>query len=169
MSETRLLANGIEPMRDSAKAMLAENAITLGYRVSFLANYLMGPIYSAIQAELGFNRAEAAILFCLRHQEPLSGIEIAEMTGRPRNSISPAVRKLHRAGLISKANAARNRKIEHLSLTERGSEAAARIVPYFVQWEQAMLAPFDEADRALLAQLLARLIQREDGWLDDSG
>lgn len=155
-------------MRDSAKAMLTENAITLGYRISFLANYLMGPIYSRIQIDLGLNRAEAAILFCLKHMQPLSGIEIAEMTGRPRNSISPAVGKLHRAGLLSKVRAPANRKIELLSLTSEGAAAGEKVVACFVEREQSMLAPLGAAERQALAGVLDLLISREDDWLDTS-
>lgn len=154
-------------MRDSAKAMLTGNAITTGYRISFLANYLMGAIYARVQADFGFNRAEAAILFCLAHRSPLSGIEIAEMTGRPRNSISPAVGKLLRLGMILKEPAERNRKIELLSLTEGGKAMSEKVVAYFVARERPMLEPLaSTADRELLDGLLARLIFRKDDWLD---
>lgn len=154
-------------MRDSAKAMLKSSAITTGYRISFLANYLMGPIYARMQSELGFNRAEAAILFCLAHQSPLSGIEIAEMTGRPRNSISPAVGKLQRLGIIAKAPSEQNRKIELISLTESGQAMSETVVSYFIDRERAMLRPLASAsDQALLNELLARLIFRNDDWLN---
>lgn len=147
--------------------MLTSNAITIGYRMSFLANYLMGAIYARVQADLGFNRAEAAILFCLAHMSPLSGIEIAEMTGRPRNSISPAVGKLLRLGLIKKGPAEQNRKIELLSLTEGGKAMSEKVVAYFVARERPMLEPLaSTADQNHLNGLLARLIFREDDWLD---
>ena len=88
-------------------------------------------------------------------------------TSKSRNSISPAVGKLLRLGLIGKEPAEQNRKIELLSLTGEGKAMSEKVVAYFVARERPMLEPLaSAADRELLDRLLARLIFREDGWLE---
>lgn len=139
--------------------MLLNNDITIGYRISFLANRLMNKIYGRIRVEEGLNRSEGASLFCLGHRQPLTAIEISEMTGRPRNSISAAVSKLTKGNYIERRLTDANQRIELLHLSERGLKSSDNIRNIFIHYEREMLEYLpNEDDRKRLNELLGILV-----------
>ena len=73
------------------------------FRISYLANRLVLPAYDDIKRAYGLSRGEYLLLFCLSYIEELTAQDIAEMTGRPRNSISRAVHRMLDEGYLKRS------------------------------------------------------------------
>ena len=83
-------------------AILTESEITTGFRLNYLANFFVGPVYSEVSRVSGLARSEFVVLFCLQHSGTLTAQDVCDITGRPKNSISQAVNKLVVQGLIKR-------------------------------------------------------------------
>ncbi|MEC7396116.1 MAG: helix-turn-helix domain-containing protein, partial [Pseudomonadota bacterium] len=73
------------------------------FRISYLANRLVLPAYNDIKRVYGLSRGEYLLLFCLSYIEELTAQDVAEMTGRPRNSISRAVHRMLDEGYLKRS------------------------------------------------------------------
>ncbi len=146
------------------RSILTRSEITVGYRLSYLANFFVGPLYSEISRRTGLARSEFVVLFCLRHLGILMAQDICEITGRPKNSISQAVTKLVRQGLIEKQVDQADGRRAPLKITPAGEALYTEIIPMFQQREQAMLSVLTERERGQFERLLGKLVLRADHW-----
>lgn len=145
-------------------AILTRSQITTGYRLSYLANFFVGPLYSKIARRTGLARSEFVVIFCLHHLGVLMAQEICDITGRPKNSISQAVTKLVRLGLIEKQVDNADGRRAPLKITLAGTALYTGIIPMFQQREQAMLSVLTEREREQFERLLGKLVLRSDNW-----
>lgn len=149
---------------DQRNAILNKNAITVGYRLSYLANFFTGPVYSEVMRRHGIARSEFVVLFCLLHVGTLAAQDVCEITGRPKNSISQAVTKLSAAGYIErKADSEDGRRMK-LVATSAGRKLYDQVMPLFREREKSMLATLSAREIKQLDALLAKLVLRDDDW-----
>lgn len=146
-------------------AILESNEITTGYRISYLANFFVGPVYSEVAHTLGVSRSEFVVVFCLKHLGSITAQDICRITGRPKNSISQAVTKLARAGYLQRRTDASDGRRAPLALTARGRSLYNKVIPLFRSREQQMLAVLTDSEREQLEKLLAKLVLRDDDWV----
>lgn len=144
--------------------MLEKGAATIGWRLSYLANFYVGPVYKRVSHVNGLARSEFVVLYCLERLGTLTAQDIVEITGRPKNSISQAVSKLTAAGHVCKEQDADDARRSHLRLTRSGQKACDEVIPCFVEREQDMLAVLSAQERKQFETLLEKLTLREDGW-----
>jgi MarR family transcriptional regulator, temperature-dependent positive regulator of motility len=152
-------------MSDSHRnAILSTNAITVGYRLAYLANFFTGPVYNEIMRRHGIARSEFVVLFCLRHLGMLTAQDICEITGRPKNSISQAVTKLAAAGYIERRADREDARRMQLAATVAGRKLYDQVMPLFLQRERDMLSALSAREVKQFEALLEKLVLRKDDW-----
>ncbi len=151
-------------MQSHRDIILGKNVITVGYRLSYLANFLVGSLYKEVARLTGLARSEFVVLFCLHHLGVLTAQEVCGITGRPKNSISQAVTKLAAHALIEKEAHSSDARRVPLRLTDSGKAMYELLIPLFVEREREMLSVLTDRERDQLEKLLGKLVQRNDSW-----
>ena len=131
------------------------------FRISYLANRLVLPAYNDIKLAYGLSRGEYLLLFCLSYIEELTAQDVAEMTGRPRNSISRAVHRMLDEGYLKRSPDPTDGRQALLRITAKGERLHKRILPLFEEQEAKMLDNLTSEERKLLDSLLKKLVLRD--------
>ena len=132
------------------------------FRISYLANRLVLPAYDDIKLAYGLSRGEYLLLFCLSYIEELTAQDVAEMTGRPRNSISRAVHRMLDEGYLKRSPDPTDGRQALLRITAKGERLHKRILPLFEEQEAKMLDNLTSEERKLLDSLLKKLVLRDE-------
>jgi DNA-binding MarR family transcriptional regulator len=151
----------------SLKSILRDNEIAFGYRIGYLFNHFSGPVYKWTATELGLQRPEFATLFCAAHLSHVTATDVASLTGIPKNSVSRAVKKLLSEGLLLSHGDERDARRSFLTLTEKGLEIHASILPRFRERQERMVSVLSATERAEFNRLLNKLVERDDDWAVD--
>lgn len=130
------------------------------FRISFLANSLVLPVYEDIKREFGLSRGEYLLLLCLANYAELTAQDVADMSGRPRNSISRAVHRMLDDAYITRSPDPSDGRQALLRITDKGRALHESIVVKFVDRERALLGGLDPDEQQLLDGLLDRLVRR---------
>jgi DNA-binding MarR family transcriptional regulator len=93
----------------------------------------------------------------------MSAAEVAARTAMDKVAVSRAVASLLRAGRITRTKSSRDRRSSALRLSRAGGRVYARVAPYALACEDALLAPLDRRERTALALLLDKLTSRAAG------
>ena len=139
-------------------AIFERNEVRDTFRISYLANRLVIPVYEDIKREFGLKRGEYLLLFCLAHIEELTAQDVADMTGRPRNSISRAVHRMLEDGYLTRSPDPADGRQALLRITSEGQELYRQIVLRFLVREEQILCALDSDERRQLDRLLAKLV-----------
>ena len=145
-------------------AILKSNPIPFAYRLNYLANFYVGPLIKNIEKSFKMTRPEWIVLFCLRQRSGLNAQQISNVTGRPKTSISAAVKQLHRKRLISRSTDTKDGRRRVLQITEAGQRIYARILESFIERESAMTACLTRSERAVFMQLMNKMIDHSGQW-----
>lgn len=146
--------------------ILVENVITAGYRVTYLGNHFIGPVYRWTEKELDIRRPQFAVMFCLAQLQDVSARDVCELSGIPANSISRAISSLIARKLVHRNDHPADKRRDVLRLSAAGRKLYELIIPRFQLREEAMLAVLSERERQLLLMLLGKLVTRDDGWAE---
>jgi MarR family transcriptional regulator, temperature-dependent positive regulator of motility len=149
----------------SLKRILKNNEIAFGYRIGYLFNQFSGPVYQWTTAELGLQRPEFAVLFCIAHLPETTASDVAQLTGIPKNSVSRAVNKLLQLDLIGRTTDSQDARRALLHLTPAGQAQYAQILPKFKDRQQRMVSVLSATERAEFNRLLNKLVERGDDWV----
>ena len=147
----------------ATSAIFERNEIRDAFRISYLANRLVLPPYDRIKRDFGLSRGEYLLLFCLSHLEELTAQDVADMTGRPRNSISRAVHRMLGEGYLTRSPHPTDGRQALLRITPQGRAQHERIVPIFQAREDEILGPLTPAERQTLDRLLSKLVDSVSG------
>jgi DNA-binding MarR family transcriptional regulator len=145
-------------------AILTKSEITIGFRLNYLANFFVGPVYSEVSRSTGLARSEFVVLFCLQQVGTLTAQDVCDITGRPKNSISQAVNKLALQGLIKRQADSTDGRRAPLALTPKGLSLYNELIPLFQRREKEMLSVLTEREQEQFAKLLGKLVLRSDNW-----
>lgn len=140
------------------KAIFARNEVPDTFRISFLANSLVLPIYEEIKRDHDLSRGEYLLLFCLSNVAELTAQDVADMTGRPRNSISRAVHRMLRDGYLTRSPDPDDGRQALLRITPSGRALHIDIVSKFVAREAALFGALSQQEREALDLLLGKLV-----------
>jgi len=130
-----------------------------------MANSLVLPVYDEIKRQHGLSRGEYLLLFCLAHLPELTAQDVANMTGRPRNSISRAVHRMLSEGFLDRTPDPDDGRQAMLTITAKGRKLHERIVQGFVARENKLLGVLDRQDREALDRILEKLVLRNSARL----
>lgn len=145
-------------------AILKNNPIPVAYRINYVANFYVGPLIKQMEKSFKMSRPEWIVLFCLMRQPRLNAMQISMVTGRPKTSVSLAVKQLQKKRLITrKADAADGRR-QVLQITPAGQETYKAIVGNFVAREAAMLGCLTQSERKMLLRLFDKIIENSSAW-----
>jgi DNA-binding MarR family transcriptional regulator len=126
-------------------------------------------LHQATDAPLGragVNRAEFDLLCALlRVGGELTPGRLARETFASGAAVTKRVRRLEEIGLVARRVDDRDRRVAHLSLTERGREFIMRLMPEQLEYETALLSGLPAEKERELAGLLAELLLMLEGRL----
>jgi DNA-binding MarR family transcriptional regulator len=130
------------------------------YRLSVLANTVSSALAGAYASRFGLTIPQWRVIAVLARVPGLSAADVAERTAMDKVAVSRAVTGLARAGRVSRALAASDKRRSVLSLTARGQAVYRRIVPLALAYERRLLAELSPAEQSQFETLLLRLQKR---------
>jgi DNA-binding MarR family transcriptional regulator len=148
----------------SLKKILRGNEIAYGYRIGYLFNHFVGPVYRWSGAELGLHRPDFATLFCAAHVDAATASDVVLLTGIPKNSVSRAVSKLIEQGMLRAEADESDGRRALLRLTAKGRKIHDEMLGRLRERQDGMLSTLTAAERVELNRLLNKLVERDDDW-----
>jgi len=145
-------------------AVLHQNPIPIAYRVNYLANFYVGPLITEMESTHRMTRSEWIVLFCLHQRRGMNAQQISSVTGRPKTSISAAVRLLLKKKLISRRTDVEDRRRRVVHVTEVGGQVYERILEGFMARETEMMKCLSNKEREAFLALLNKLISHSPAW-----
>jgi DNA-binding MarR family transcriptional regulator len=106
--------------------------------------------------ELGLDLRSYGVL-ALAAEASLGQLEISDLTGIDRSTVVVVVDRLVEAGLVTRRQCSRDRRIRIVEPTERGRRLAADAVQRVRAIEAEFLSPLDEAERAAFLGFVRRI------------
>lgn len=137
---------------------LWKNPCGFAARFNYLALRYNQPLYSWVEKTFGLSRVEFAVIYSLALMDGITASEIASSTAFPKNTLSRAVNRLDKLGLINRNTQPIDRRMHSLSLTPAGQTIYDTALPHFVALEQEMLAPLSLYEQETLNALMAKVM-----------
>jgi len=159
-------ADGGAGMERMLHAKLWDNPCWLAFRVNYLALRYNTPLYTWIQRTTGLSRVEYVVVYSLALADGAQARDISDSSGFPKNTLSRAVAKLERGGLIVREHLPGGGRNQPLRLSDAGWRLFEKTLPAFERFERMMLSALDADEQAQLADLLARIVMAGDVWPD---
>ena len=152
---------------------LWRNPCGFAARFNYLGLRYNTPLYGWIKQRFGLSRAEFVVIYSLAMMDGVTASEIAASTAFPKNTLSRAVKRIAKLGLIKRSEGANDRRQQNLSLTPGGRAMYEEALPRFVALEEEMLAPLSLVERETLSALMAKVMlsmfdSAADGQADDN-
>jgi DNA-binding MarR family transcriptional regulator len=132
----------------------------LPYRLSVLSNTISTALAGAYVRRFGLSIPQWRVIAVLARAPGLSAAAVAERTAMDKVAVSRAVAGLTRSGRVRRTLATSDRRRSVLTLTARGREVYARIVPYALEYERRLLAELAPSEQSVLTGVLTRLQKR---------
>ena len=145
-------------------AILERNPIPFAYRVNYLANFYVGPLIKELERSFRMTRPEWIVLFCLHRKIGLNAQQISRVTGRPKTSISAAIKQLQKKAFISRQTDVKDGRRRVLQVTARGQRVYLEILKKFVAREGRMMSCLSKRERDDFLALLGKLIDHSPAW-----
>jgi DNA-binding MarR family transcriptional regulator len=150
--------------QDVFAAVVTNGPIGDAWRFTLWSNYYTEPCFSVMSRDFDVGRDEFNVLSCLSSYGPMAAKTICEVTGRPKNSISRAVTRLSERKMIRRKINPLDRRESSLILNESGRKLYERVVPVAIERQSTMLSGLSSSERALLDQVLSKLMQFRHEW-----
>ncbi|MFJ4674596.1 MarR family winged helix-turn-helix transcriptional regulator [Kitasatospora sp. NPDC088783] len=129
-------------------------------RLKRLARLLDAELRPAF-AEFGLDAPSFDMLATLRRSDPphtLTPAQLMQAAMVTSGAISQRLDRLEGGGLVSRTRSATDARVVHVALTAQGQALIDRALPAHVANENRLLAAFDTAQRAALADTLRTLL-----------
>lgn len=139
-------------------ARLWRNPCGFAARFNYLALRYNTPLYGWVEQRFGLSRAEFMVLYSLGLFDGVTASEIAMSTAFPKNTLSRAVNRIAKLGLISRSAGEADRRQQNLTLTRQGQDILDEAMPRFIAMETEMLAPLSLVERETLSTLMAKVV-----------
>ena len=153
---------------DMLEAKLWANPCPFTFRVNYLALLYNTPLYSWVNEQYGLTRPEYVVLYSLALANGGSARDVSSTSGFPKNTLSRAINRLERLGLIkarSKARGGRRRQALHLS--DEGWALMDETRPAFEAQEKRMLKVLTQGERLMLFEILSKVVMDAQEWAGD--
>jgi MarR family transcriptional regulator, lower aerobic nicotinate degradation pathway regulator len=112
-------------------------------------------------AEEGVRRHHYAVLATLADHGPASQAELGRRLWIDRSDMHAVLADLERAGLVTRARDAEDRRRNVVEVTPAAAPALNRLDARVGEAQAALLAPLDAAEREQLLDLLERVVGRD--------
>lgn len=154
---------GIERM---LQAKLWDNPCWLAFRLNYLALRYNTPLYDWVQRAHGLSRVEYVVIYSLALTDGGQARDISETSGFPRNTLSRAIARLEKLGLIVREHLPGGGRNQPLRLSDDGWRLFDETLPAFTRFEKMMLSALEPEEQETLAALLAKIVRAGDDWPD---
>ncbi|MEV8456052.1 MarR family transcriptional regulator [Streptomyces sp. NPDC052095] len=112
----------------------------------------------------GLTRAEFDLLGAVRRTDrELTPGELARETFSSGAAVTKRLRALQERGLLDRRGDDRDRRVNHVRLTEQGRELVDMLLPRQLAYERAVLSGLDERSRDRLSAQLSELLVQLEG------
>ena len=139
-------------------ARLWRNPCGFAARFNYLGLRYNTPLYGWVEERFGLSRAEFAVIYSLGLHDAVTASEIAVSTAFPKNTLSRAVNRIAKLGLIARSAGESDRRQQNLTLTPAGRAVLDEAMPRFVALEAEMLAPLSLVEQETLSALMAKVV-----------
>ena len=146
------------------EAKLWRNPCWLAFRLNYLALRYNVPLYGWVEQRYGLSRPEFVVIYSLGLQDGTLARDISISSGFPKNTLSRAIGKLTRAGLILRSEDPSDKRSQILRLSAKGRRIFDEALPHFVDFEERMRATLSASEQDLLAKLLAKMVLDSVNW-----
>ena len=133
--------------------------------ISFVTRILRARIQSRNErffADHQVAGGEVAVLNLIDINPGLTQKELAHLVVLRKSALTKLVNALEHSGLIERRKEGTDKRLNALYLTDEGQARLAELHPDMVRLQSEFLAPLSAAERAILFELLWRLIDEAD-------
>jgi MarR family transcriptional regulator, organic hydroperoxide resistance regulator len=109
-------------------------------------------------SQLGLHASQELFLFVLWHEEGLSQSELAARLRVELPTVTKAVQRMERAGLLIRQDDEKDTRVSRVYLTEKGRALYAPALTMWHDLEARMLQGMTEIEQALLRRLLQQMV-----------
>ena len=120
----------------------------------------------ALLRDLGLSPGQELLLMKLWDREPQSQAELAELMCVEPPTATKMLGRMEKAGVITRARTATDRRVILVSLTDRGRALREPVRAIWADLEQIAAGDMTEAERATLLQLLRRVVANVARYTD---
>ncbi len=156
----------VECFGPAIEVLLEESSIRHLWRLAFLVNFFIGPLYAQLSKRYDVSRPEVQILYCLSRHKGLLAQDIALVTGQPKNSISRAVSQLVEKKYLVRTPRKNDRRAKSLELTDSGHKIIQKIMPCFRSRQDAMRNALTINEQKHFDTLLNKIVHAMPNWID---
>lgn len=129
----------------------------LPYKLSVLTTRV-SKVFSKVYGEkYDLSTPEWRVLVHVARREKMSVREIHESVYLDKPSVSRAVARLEKAGLMAKSTSDADHRLLEIEITEAGLKVFNGIVPEAVKFQEALMSAFSDEEQAQLMTLMERL------------
>ena len=141
-----------------------DSSINIVYRMSYLSNHFLLPMYDVFLKELDICRAEYGALFCINFRPGTYARDIASILGLPKNSVSRAINLLIAKGLLeSRPDEDDNRRAK-LKITNKGQKFFDRLTSNLELRQKKLLQCLTAEEIERLDSILSKLSGEIGTW-----
>jgi DNA-binding MarR family transcriptional regulator len=134
----------------------------LPYRLSILASKVTARLAREYEQAIGLQLPEARVMTVLGAHRPVSSNAIVQHTSMDKATVSRAVARLLRLGLLTRKPDPRDRRLLVLDFTLKGRRAYAKLARLARAWESWFAAGLRGVEYERLVAVLAKLESRLD-------
>jgi MarR family transcriptional regulator, temperature-dependent positive regulator of motility len=146
------------------EAVVNNGPIKDAWRLTVWANCYVEPTSAAYTELFDIGRDEFNVLSCLACHGPMAAKTICVVTGRPKNSISRAVSRLEEKKMLKRKTNVDDRRESMLILNPAGRRLYEQVIPVAVERQRFMLQSLSDAERAVLDDILNKLMRVRHEW-----
>jgi MarR family 2-MHQ and catechol resistance regulon transcriptional repressor len=121
------------------------------------ANAVMGRLLPSLQKEFGLTESQLGVLETLFHLGPLTQGQLCQKIVRSGSNVTTVVDNLERDGLVRRDRDANDRRVQIVSLTERGREVISEAYPVHAARITALMGVLSLDEQKELGRLCRKL------------
>ncbi len=155
---------GSTGLAELTEAKLWRNPCWFAFRFNHIALHYNTPLYGWVKQRTGLSRPEFVVIYSLGLIDGTVARDISLSSGFPKNTLSRAINKLCRLGLIERRTGTADRRNQTLHLLPAGRTMFDESLPQFVLFEERMLRTLSASERKTLSNLLAKIVLDTPNW-----
>ncbi len=114
--------------------------------------------------DTGIYRSQHRLLMILGKHPDCSQTAIANKLEISPAAVAVSLKKLEKAGYITRSCDAEDSRMNHVVITDKGKKAIDQSILYFQEIEDAMFEGFSQEELEIYAAFLERVIQNEERY-----
>jgi DNA-binding MarR family transcriptional regulator len=130
----------------------------LPYQLAVLAGRVSRGFAEQYRSKFGLTIPEWRVLVHLSQAETLSIRDLHERADLEKSKASRAASRLEASGLIAKRDASDDRRLVALTLTPKGKDLMARLIPLAQAYEKRFFEQMAPADRSAFTRIMGDLL-----------